>query len=1229
MKRSFKPHSPRHHQGFALVVTLSLMVLLTMLAIGLLSLSVITLRASSQGDAMATARANARLALMMAVGELQAHAGPDTRITATGSIMDGAAPSKSHLTGVWDSWRIEPGSLPSASDYQKDSGKEQRFRKWLVSSADPLETEDAGFISSSDLPESQRVTLVPELKNAEAVHAGLVPVAASASSGSSAGSYAYAVFDEGVKARIDTGYKNGSGTALGDLALRMGAGVRADISLIEGLEKIDWSAADLSSTGSMLHKAVSFENGALMLDQLGGIPADYQDLFHEISTSSLGVFADVANGGLKQDLNSILNATSLPSDFSGAADSRMYTQHLDYSVTNSGAWGWAEPSWMQLFGFSNLYKSTLRTRGGMPLIITQAPNWNKSSPIRPPGTAALLTPTLMPSVVKVQYIFTAITVPLAWDRDVRSPSVTKPTNWTEGSTGTTGNLITAQSRAWDKGARYFVMLGMSPTITLHNPYNVNLEVNNLAVEVSGIPASLQLARRAGGSGTGSGWQPGEGQGIDWLDHATRSNPDRKFTFNLFDDEAGNVSRFTLAPGELRSFTPKLPGGTNYRTHDYRTWILRQTHNDTIRLAKGYRGDNFGIFFPRLSDNTLTEAHGSFEYLAPSDELRFRFRPCLDARNPSVAANRGKAQVTLVDAGNPNRVYSAISLDIGTDKTDGNLLTGLEEALDSGPDDAIETDWIRATDMALDFGYSPFNSAPYKELALLTLSAKTTHGNMGGNKTEGSMSAKPMAFHSSTAPFAGSAVGDAGLEPYAHEVSLIKLDPAAGLGSDYFLDKSINQGKSYAFSGLTVQKGLSRATVYEIPTGPLMSFSQLNSANIASTNSVARFAYPIGNSWAHPMIPPNNIMAAAPNNMSVAAYDHSFLLNSLLFDKFYFSGIAPRQGRFMTSIDTETLARTFVENPENSQLPDKRLIPYLSDGADEEDAIAALSTAHSSNAGAPQARFSAAAYQLMKGSFNVNSTSKEVWKAMLASLRPESARMLLSAENSPQATLADLKTLDTKEARFSRFLLPNSDAPENAGDRQNVFQGPRDISESELDALAEQIVEQVRLRGPFLSMAEFVNRQIGSSDLAQKGALQAAIDATAINSNSSVLANTGHELPALSKYTNSTAMAGRSDQGAAGYLSQADLLSVLGNAATVRSDTFTIRSYGDARDRSGNIIARAWCEATVQRVPEYIDPHDKSQVAPGDLNSPANQTFGRRFVVRSFRWLSPADLAPSV
>ena len=56
-------------RGFALVISLSLMVLLTVLAIGLLTLSTVSLRASGQSEAMEVAKSNARMALSLAIGQ--------------------------------------------------------------------------------------------------------------------------------------------------------------------------------------------------------------------------------------------------------------------------------------------------------------------------------------------------------------------------------------------------------------------------------------------------------------------------------------------------------------------------------------------------------------------------------------------------------------------------------------------------------------------------------------------------------------------------------------------------------------------------------------------------------------------------------------------------------------------------------------------------------------------------------------------------------------------------------------------------------------------------------------------------------------------------------------------------------------------------------------------------------------------------------------------------------
>ena len=136
---------PRQHApGFALVATVSMMVLLTLVAIAMLSLSTIEQRSSGGGanEADRMARANARMALMIALGELQKAAGPDQRVTATAGIlghpnntgysMNGATQEnikdidlkdgRKHWVGVWDSTNYNPADPDN-----------KPFLRWLVS----------------------------------------------------------------------------------------------------------------------------------------------------------------------------------------------------------------------------------------------------------------------------------------------------------------------------------------------------------------------------------------------------------------------------------------------------------------------------------------------------------------------------------------------------------------------------------------------------------------------------------------------------------------------------------------------------------------------------------------------------------------------------------------------------------------------------------------------------------------------------------------------------------------------------------------------------------------------------------------------------------------------------------------------------------------------------------------------------------------------------------------
>lgn len=92
------------------------------------------------------------------------------------------------------------------------------------------------------------------------------------------------------------------------------------------------------------------------------------------------------------------------------------------------------------------------------------------------------------------------------------------------------------------------------------------------------------------------------------------------------------------------------------------------------------------------------------------------------------------------------------------------------------------------------------------------------------------------------------------------------------------------------------------------------------------------------------------------------------------------------------------------------------------------------------------------------------------------------------------------------------------------------------------------------------------------------------------------------------------------------ITQGDLMQGLAAVATVRGDTFKVRAYGESLSPDGKTVqASAWCEAVVQRIPEYVSTEDEPQIAAKDLKSEANKNFGRRFVVVAFRWLSREEV----
>lgn len=235
---------------------------------------------------------------------------------------------------------------------------------------------------------------------------------------------------------------------------------------------------------------------------------------------------------------------------------------------------------------------------------------------------------------------------------------------------------------------------------------------------------------------------------------------------------------------------------------------------------------------------------------------------------------------------------------------------------------------------------------------------------------------------------------------------------------------------------------------------------------------------------------------------------------------------------------------------------------------------------------------AARYLMNRGAFNINSTSVDAWQTILG------ARV----QNWLQQGAAGAIILDNVFFRLSHGAQHMDIAPVSGAavtDAESVTTGGRQLTAAQVTSLATEIVRILRARGrPFDSLEEFLNYNNGVGG-DPKGVIAQAIAATALN-NPTVNADFRF---------------------APGALTQADVVAGIAPFITPRSDTFLVRTYGDSQNPvTGAVEARVWGEAVVQRVPETVDP-----IAGGESPITPTGTFGRKFKITSFRWLTPDDL----
>jgi hypothetical protein len=477
------------------------------------------------------------------------------------------------------------------------------------------------------------------------------------------------------------------------------------------------------------------------------------------------------------------------------------------------------------------------------------------------------------------------------------------------------------------------------------------------------------------------------------------------------------------------------------------------------------------------------------------------------------------------------------------------------------------------------------------------------------------------------------------------------EPASGLGIDHpanntfdfayhslsigsSITPNLSDSKGFIATGYRSGDGLSRIVMAEIPLRPMASLIELQSWNPRGNNPYPPFQMNlIGNSDATPLIPMDRIVppALSPSGTDKnLIHDDAYCANHLLFDDWFLSSIAPEP---QTLKDINSIYREFLKG--ERQLGNRAYRPIATDNK-VTDAVAATRIGEivTSNDGwlKVASRFE------VDGMFNVNSTSVEAWKALLGHAK--------SLDKIAMQGATDIVATNTsnKHAITRGAVATDVEAGTGAGfggqfATASEYTGFRSLSDAQIDDLAKKIVDQVRLRGPFLSLSEFVNRQLSTNkDLALAGTIQSALDklgedpmkilrdpANSLsdrtmkydpNDPANKIKDAAYEYPKASE--------GSSAYGAPGWIRQADILRPIAPILSVRDDTFTIRAYGDSVDKSGKVVARAWCEAVVKRTREFSDTADPSDSVNPPVNM-INTAFGRRFEIVSFRWLNSNEV----
>ncbi|MGJ3243886.1 MAG: hypothetical protein ACFE0O_13170 [Opitutales bacterium] len=1221
LRHGFKTRRPpgSNRRGFALILALSLTALVVLLLLGMAALVRVENQTNRNEVNKLLAQETARLAVLKAVGQLQKNLGPDRRTTARADLMaDGLA--NSHWVRAWqpDDTAGTRKITPEALD-------------WLVSGdqnqLDPTESDRSDHAVFIQTPDTTLSAPKEDIRD---------PVTGAVQS-----RLAYVVMDESAKANLvsqpdldlynetrwgamphlqptlNTHFNTG-----GDYALaRLFPNATLDFSVNPHSNRYTTASGNLSAVNevTLLQGGLAVEGNARL----------------ELATRSLGVLANVRDGGLKTDFSSLAlidnaalwtritrDGNRMRTDFVVDARDRAAADFNDNFQHNGVRYGWTEfPTFGGLHAHANLWRNLRYRPDGEPyfdLADFEALRSGSVYQFREINAGRLP----MPVIARHTWLYSVLGVP-----------------------GNTHSSVLA--------------LNINPVIVLHNPYNVGLQFEALAIEYGlHVFGQTFIYHELTTDDSNIYENRNEGRSLGQVGTEVTGNDNDFIKLVLTSDGTASPSeRIYLKPGEFKIYSvagdsPQpvsdiifhLGEGINYLSGFYFT-NLDQDGRESDPDADNQVAINPGDLF-RVAVSSYHDAFSQVPYGRPPGDwnmglthltIQGMIRPVAGQASglSGNIARRADIQIRVPwgEAWGHDRWLPAHEW---SHNQRGRFAktTGSKEG------------WSRNLDAAtLNGGVFPFQvydayvrpaTGEDEPVALRDNSGLVRNVNYYSKfpaPTTPTYNTKAT-YHSQFHSAGYSPIQGGGL-PMMTTMSREFFDPLEV--SDILFIELDGTGRQIPLWGDRIdQGGQGFVVTSHLPLGPPSNLTDFNGFNLLKEDSTP--TNPIGGGFGSPFIEAPEIFAEFSANSTYQRADTSYLLNNALFDSFTVSGIGPDYRVSGNRIQEIRNTDAVVSDPDTfgfdrAAFPyDQSLAPFIpeayADAATADLLDEALAPATFSGSGdLRDGRFfwnRLPAFYLRRGAFNLNSTSPTAWAAQLA--RNQAVPF--------EITEPGFDAFTPTAVNPDGFPVSRATRPTGSSDAE--WNGYRELDAAQIDALADNIVTELKRRarlrgGPYLALGDFLNREVDAALLSADPALggrsllEQAIQNAGINSSlasgvapQTTLVNAGG--PA---FANEEALPEDTRAGIGQWVMQTDLVRLLEQAMNVRSDTFKILAQAEVVGIGGG-RSEVYAQALVQRVPDFVEPDPTvGGNDPWDRNpslTVANQAWGRQFRIVDFKWV---------